>query len=202
MFVIGITGPSGAGKGEVSRLLSAYGACVIDADKVYHKVINPPSKCLDELIEFFGDGILQENGCLDRKALGRCVFGDENRDKLEKLNNITHKYVVENIRRTIEDLKKSDTRIAVIDAPLLIEAGLCSDCDMTIAVLVDKDVRAQRISARDGIDRDAAMVRINSQKADEYYISSTDALIHNDADIGQLSSPLEALFEKRGVKRK
>ena len=71
MFVIGITGPSGAGKGEVSRLLSSQGAFIIDADKVYHRIITPPSKCLDELVDFFGADILSNNGCLDRRMLSR-----------------------------------------------------------------------------------------------------------------------------------
>ena len=198
MFVIGITGPSGAGKGEVSRLLSSYGAFIIDADNVYHKIITPPSKCLGELVDFFGDGILNNDGQLDRKTLALCVFGEENRDNLEKLNKITHKYVVDEIRQTIAALK--DISIAVIDAPLLIEADLVSDCDMTIAVLADKEARALRISERDGIDLDAAMSRINSQKTDDYYISNTDAIIRNNADIDTLSSFLLTLLEKRGIR--
>lgn len=198
MFVIGITGPSGAGKGEVSRLLSSYGAFIIDADNVYHKIITPPSKCLGELVDFFGDGILNNDGQLDRKTLALCVFGEENRDNLEKLNKITHKYVVDEIRQTIAALK--DISIVVIDAPLLIEADLVSDCDMTIAVLADKEARALRISERDGIDLDAAMSRINSQKTDDYYISNTDAIIRNNADIDTLSSSLLTLLEKRGIR--
>lgn len=199
MFVIGITGPSGAGKGEVSRLLSSQGAFIIDADKVYHRIITPPSKCLDELVDFFGADILSNNGCLDRRMLSRCVFGAENQFKLETLNKITHKYVVEDIRRTISELRATDTSIAVIDAPLLIEADLCSDCDITLAVLANKDVRASRISTRDSIDYDAAMARINSQKADEYYISNTDEVLRNDSNIDALSSELISLLKKRGV---
>ena len=200
MFVIGITGPSGAGKGEISRLLSSCGAAIIDADKVYHKIISPPSECLDELVSFFGDNILSSEGTLERKALALHVFGEQNRDKLEALNKITHKYVIDDIRRTIDSLRLTNTSIAVIDAPLLIEAGLCSDCDMTLAVLADKSVRAERISARDEIDHVAAMARINAQKDDEYYISNTDAVIRNDADIDSLSVSLNTILEERGVK--
>ena len=73
---------------------------------------------------------------------------------------------------------------------------------MTIAVIADKNVRAERISDRDGISIDAAMNRINSQKPDDYYISNTNAIIQNDSDIEALSSSLNALLEKRGVRQK
>ena len=71
MFVIGITGPSGAGKGVISGILSSLGMRVIDADKVYSEVITPPSECLMELAQEFGNDILNRDGALDRKALSK-----------------------------------------------------------------------------------------------------------------------------------
>lgn len=199
MFVIGITGPSGAGKGEISNLLSAYGAYVIDADAVYHDVVSPPSSCLDELIVYFGKDIINSTGGLDRTALAKLVFGEGNRERLELLNKITHKYVVKEIRDRIIKLQENNTRLCVIDAPLLIEAGLCSDCDLTIAILAKKEIRADRISLRDSISYSAAMARINSQKDDKYYITHTDSVIYNDAGVDELKASLDALLRERNL---
>ena len=93
MFIIGITGPSGSGKGVVSEYLAAKGAKIIDADCVYHDLITSPSPCIDELVANFGKGILTDNGAIDRKKLAPLVFGESNKEKLLLLNKITHKYV-------------------------------------------------------------------------------------------------------------
>ena len=94
MTVIGLTGPSGSGKGKIAEILSEFGVRHIDADAVYHNILIPPSECLDELVEEFGYSILNAGGRLDRRALASVVFGESNRDKLERLNKITHKYVL------------------------------------------------------------------------------------------------------------
>lgn len=92
MTVIGITGPSGAGKGTVSKLLNEkYGFPVIDADKVYHSLVSSPSDCLEEIRKSFGDEVIGENGALDRRELAKKVLGGENSEKLALLNSITHK---------------------------------------------------------------------------------------------------------------
>ena len=93
MVVIGITGPSGAGKGAVSRILNEkYGFPVLDADEIYHSIVNCPSPCLQEISEEFGRGVINPNGSLNRTALSELVFGDENKDKLKILNQIFRKF--------------------------------------------------------------------------------------------------------------
>ncbi len=196
MTVIGITGPSGAGKGVVSDILEGCGAFVIDCDKVYENVVTPPSECLDELSAYFGNEILTSDGKLDRRALSALVFGVENKDKLLKLNEITHKYVVMKTRESIKELSATDTKLCVIDAPLLIEAGLCQDCSVTIAVLADRAIREKRISERDGISVDQARHRIDSQKNDEFYIDNTDMVIYNDGDAKSLTNKVVDLLCK------
>lgn len=199
MTVIGVTGPSGAGKGEVSRILKdKYGFAVLDADKIYHSLVSSPSACLEEIRLEFGDSVIHENGSLDRRALSALVFGENNKEKLEILNKITHKHVVAVIESSLNELDGS-TKACVIDAPLLIEADLTQKCDVTICVLAPKGVRAARISKRDNIDNDAALKRINSQKQDSFYIENTDLVIMNDGDISLLAIQIERHMRERGI---
>lgn len=198
MFVIGLTGPSGAGKGEVSRILSStYGFPVINADQVYHGILQPPSSCLKELTERFGAQILTPSGELDRRKLGDTVFGSP--AALEALNAITHRYVMEEIRRQLEHLRRAGTRVAVLDAPQLFEAGATKDCSTVISVLADKRVRLERIMLRDGIDAERAMRRINAQKSDDFFRTHSNYIIENNGFVEQLSPNIHAILCKLGV---
>ncbi len=199
MTVIGVTGPSGAGKGAVSEILSEkYGFSVIDADKVYHAMVSSPSSCLDEIIRHFGNSVIGEDGGLDRQALSKLVFGDENRDKLTLLNSITHKYVVSEINRSVSQLRQDDIS-CVIDAPLLIEAGLDDICDLVISVLADKAIRIERIALRDGISVENASLRVSSQKNDDFYIKNCDVTVYNNSDASLLEKDLSRLLSERRV---
>lgn len=199
MIIIGLTGPSGAGKGVVSEILrEKHGFHTIDADKVYHTLVSSSSKCLDEIKEHFGENVIARDGSLDRCALREKVFGKENTERLELLNKITHKHVLNSIREEISTL---DSKIfgCVVDAPLLIESGFAGECDFTISVLADESVRAKRISQRDGLSVSDSMKRIRSQKADDYYVQNTDYLIVNDGDLSSLEPLISKILNERGL---
>ena len=200
MTVLGVTGPSGSGKGEVSKILLNMGYSVIDADAIYHDLLIPPSKCLDELVYNFGKQILTAGGLVNRETLGAMVFGDKNRDKLELLNSITHKHVVDKIQKVVCGMRAMGAPVCVIDAPLLIESGLNGMCDITIAVLANKDIRLERIIKRDGIEKDRAIKRINSQKNDEFYMKNSDFTIVNDSDKTQLGHVISQILLMKGIK--
>ena len=199
MTIIGITGPSGSGKGAVSKILGEIGIRVIDADAVYHRIITPPSPCLDELVLHFGSDILNSDGGLDRGALAKLVFGEENKERLLLLNQITHKYVVDKIRDTLAEFSLSGEKVCAIDAPLLVEAGVVDDCDFTVAILAEPKLRAHRISARDRISMDAAIARIRSQKPDSFYIENTDVTLYNNGELSFLSQEVMRVLRERGV---
>ena len=200
MVIIGITGPSGAGKGAVSEILARkYGYKIIDADKVYHNIISAPSDCVSELVESFGDDILNDIGGVDRRSLSKKVFGEENKSKLLLLNKITHKYVISEIDNIIREYKENGVDVCVIDAPLLIEAGVDKMCDHSIAVISDKDIRADRIAERDGIDKEAALLRINSQKSDSFYIDACDFIVPNNRRIQELELIVDSCLRALGV---
>ncbi len=199
MIVLGITGQSGAGKGEAAKILSSLGFSVIDADAVYHNVINPPSRCLDELVFHFGRGILTAGGLLNRQTLAGMVFGEENAEKLQLLNEITHKHVCREIRRFLSSMKAMGCDFALIDAPLLIEAGLDADCDFVISVIADRDIRIDRIISRDGISREAAEKRVDSQKAVEFYTENSDFTVKNNGDISTLSEQIKKILISKDI---
>jgi dephospho-CoA kinase len=196
MIVLGLTGPSGAGKGEVARRLQSLGAHVIDADAVYHALLVPPSPCLDALCARFGKEILTDAGELDRKKLGSIVFSDKS--ALNDLNAIAHRYVMERVRKELSALQKSGRALAVLDAPQLVEAGAERDCDAVIAVLAAKETRLLRITARDGIDRDAALRRINAQHTDAFFRERSDYIIENNGDADELLPAIERILAKIG----
>ena len=199
MTVIGITGPSGSGKGECSKYLLRQGYSIIDADAIYHDLLIPPSKCLDELVREFGKQILTAGGLLNRETLSSLVFGEENRERLLKLNEISHRHVTDKIQKILCSMRAMGAPVCVIDAPLLIEAGLSSMCDFIISVLADKDVRIERIIVRDKIDRERAIRRIESQKSDEFYTQNSHHTVYNDADKNALWDSLSIILTERGV---
>lgn len=197
MLVIGLTGPSGAGKGEISKIFAAYGLPVIDADEVYHKLLLPPSSCLKELTVEFGGEILTPTGELDRKKLGALVFA--NPTALQHLNAIAHRYVMEDVRRQLEQLRRAGIRAAVLDAPQLFEAGADRDCGTVISVLAEKRIRMERIMARDRIDAESAIRRINAQKSDDYFRTHSDYVIENNGSPEHLLPEVRRILFALGV---
>lgn len=199
MIVLGITGQSGSGKGEVAKYLSSLGFSVIDADAVYHNIITPPSKCLDELVFHFGKGIITAGGLLNRKSLAAMVFGKENAEKLLLLNEITHKHVCREIRKILSSMKAMGCDFALIDAPLLIEAGLDADCDFIISVIADRSIRLERIMRRDKIDEEMAQKRVDSQKPAEFYTEKSDFMIENNGDINSLCEQVKNILISKDI---
>ena len=100
MFIFGLTGPSGAGKGTITELFAKYKVYSVDTDAVYHRLLIPPSACLDELTARFGTGVLSPDGSLNRQALAAVVFSDDN--ALADLNAITHKYILARTKEALD----------------------------------------------------------------------------------------------------
>ena len=197
MKIVGLCGGSGSGKGTVAELFSEYGIPSIDTDAVYHDITSSSSPCLDALSLEFGVGILTANGALDRKKLSDVVFfGEDSKRKREKLNVISHKYVLKETRKLLLEYEKRGSKAALVDAPLLFESGFDKECDFIIAVVADKSVRIKRITKRDGIDENSAKRRIDSQLTDEYLKERADFIIENSGNIIELKSKIENIVVK------
>lgn len=196
IIVIGLTGQSGAGKGEVCRIFNEYGIKSIDTDAVYHGLLIPPSECIDELAMFFGTRILDENGAVNRKALASIVFAPESQDKLEALNKITHKFILGETEKNIRMFEQEGCRAVAVDAPLLFESGFDKKCDSIVSVIAPQETRLERIIKRDAIDRERALARLRSQNDDNFYITRSNHIIKNDGDIGNLKKQVAMVVQK------
>ena len=177
MIVIGITGPTGAGKTTALDALKSLGAAVIDCDAVYHDLLASSRPMLDELRARYGDGIFDETGALDRKALGAIVFSDE--QALLDLNSITHRYVSEEVDRRIARAREEGRPAVAVDAIALLESDLAARCRCTVAVTAPDEVRVGRIMARDGISEEYARMRIAAQKSCSYFEEHCDHTLCN-----------------------
>ena len=102
------------------------------------------------------------------------------------LNEITHKYVISEINNLINDYSDSGAEVCIIDAPLLIEAGVNKMCNYVIAIKADKNIRAERIAKRDRISKESALLRIESQKNDSFYEENCDLVLQNDFSLTEL----------------
>lgn len=195
MKVIGLTGGTGSGKSVVSKSLAEAGAVIVDADQIAHEIILKGEPAYQEIIAYYGTGILDEDGNIIRKKLGEIVFDDG--EKLAFLNQCTHKYICAEVDRQIAAAKEAGTAIAIVlDAPLLLEAGLEQVCDWVWVVYADPEVRAQRVMARDGVTYELAKARIANQKSWEEYKQAADTVIDNSKDLAYLQGQLSELLKK------
>lgn len=148
MYVIGLTGMIASGKSTVSEFLRQRGIVILDADKISHQVILKGQPAFEEIILYFGADCLGADGQIDRRKLGRIVFSET--EKLEVLNRIVHPRVTEEILRQLQQQKG----VVVIDAPLLIQAGLDRLCDEIWNVYAEQTLRIARIMARDHLEEE------------------------------------------------
>ena len=194
MKILGLTGPSGAGKTLLSFFLCAKGCPCINADELYHSMLVPPSRLLDAIRREFGDSFFNEKGELSRKELGKFVFSSQ--DRLERLNATVLPLVTEKIQEIAKYYEQNGAKLLIIDAPTLFEAGYDKSCDVTVSIIAPASIRVNRISARDDISEDDALLRINAQKNDSFYYEHSDLVIVNDSDENALKEKADALFDK------
>lgn len=177
MLIIGLTGQTGAGKSTVSEILEKYGCYHIDADKVAHEILENDKEVQKKLKERFGEDITDKSGKIDRKILAARAFADK--DSTLALNAITHPAVNNEIQNIILKQKEYGTKAVIIDAIALFESGEAKICDYTVAVIAPRDVRLERIIARDKISVSRANERINAQKDESFFTLNADYIINN-----------------------
>lgn len=188
MLIIGLTGQTGAGKSTVCDYLRAQGYAAIDCDRVSREVTEPGEPCLNKLAAEFSAAVLRTDGSLDRRALGRIVFAD--RQKLNRLNEIIFPHILRRIDEKLDALRQEGESVAILDAPTLFESGTDRQCDLILAVLADREVRLARIMARDGLTREDALHRMDSQLNEAFFRSHADFILENNGSEQSLPAGL------------
>lgn len=192
MKIIGITGGTGCGKTTALNELERRGALLIDCDAVYHRMLETDRPMLDEIEKYFPGAVI--DGKLDRKALGAVVFTDE--EALRDLNIITHRHINLEIRRILREHAMNGGTLAAIDAIELFSSGLAKRCTATIGIIADREVRIDRIMRRDGISREYAMMRVNAQRPNEYFIQKCSHVLENNGSQEEFIEKCRKTFEE------
>lgn len=184
MRVFGLTGGIASGKSTVSRLWAGSGLPVVDADKVSRMVVEPNTPGYIAVIEAFGMGVLLPNGELDRKALGRIVFGDSEKRKV--LNAIVHPRIALMTQSILDEHRARGADLVCYDAPLLFENHLEDSFRPVVVVACPPEVQLERIMERDDLTREEALARIMAQMPQGRKVNAADVVIHNDGDLPTL----------------
>ena len=187
---IGLTGSIACGKSTVSQYLKQKGCLIVDADAISRALTADGGAALPEIRKAFGDGVFS-GASLDRAMLGQLVFADA--QKREMLNAILHPMILTEIRRQLDQLD-APGRIVVGDIPLLYECGMENMFDTVWVVRADRETQIQRLFERDGLNREQAEHRINSQMPLDEKIRRADAVIDTSGTIEQTQKQVDVLL--------
>lgn len=191
-MLIGLTGKTGSGKSTAATIFKKLGAFVADCDEIAHRIIEN-NNVKENLRNEFSDIIFNSDGTVNRKKLGSIVFSDS--EKLLILNRIMHKAVSDEALKMCE---QSGKEICIIDGSELEASGLYKKCKYTIVVTADETTRFNRITERDGIDRESALLRIKAQKD----FTKEAIFIDNSGSLSSLENTITSLFNKFITERK
>lgn len=197
MYLVGLTGGIGSGKSTVADMLADRGAVVIDADAIAREVVEPGTEGLSQVVERFGESVLDDEGRLDRSALAGIVFGDD--EAREDLNAIVHPRVRQRIGERLASIAGDEgdrNRIVILDVPLLVEGGTDHGYQDVIVVTAPEEVRVQRLVEDREMDRDDVRARIRSQAGDEERLAVATHVIDNAGTLQELGSQVDQVYEQ------
>jgi len=199
MLRVGLTGGIGSGKSEVARRLAALGAVVIDADQLAREVVQVGSDGLAEVVAEFGTDVLQADGSLDRAALGRIVFSDEDaRRRLEKIIHPRVRTRAAEIESAVaqQAAKTGDHPVVVHVIPLLVETGQAGRFDVVIVVDTPEDVQIERLRRTRGMSEEEARARIDAQASREERLRAADIVLDNSGELPALDTQVEQAWQR------
>jgi dephospho-CoA kinase len=190
MLLVGLTGGIASGKSTVSAMLAERGAEVIDADHIARQVVMPGTPAWCKIRDHFGPGVLFQDGSIDRQALADIVFADP--AKLALLNEITHPAIFARIADRLEAHHDQDV-VVVLDAALLIEAGLADGVDVLVVIHSPREIQVERLASKGMGERDAS-ARIAAQLAPEQRLERADIVIDNTGSLEELGRRVDQLW--------
>jgi dephospho-CoA kinase len=193
MLRVGLTGNIASGKSNAARVFAELGAAIIDADLIAHAVMSPGQETYDSVVQAFGTGILNTDCTIDRKALGRIVFAQEERRLL--LNSLVHPAVRAEVERRVAGIRESSPRaIAIIDAALMVETGYYRLHDRLVVITCSPSLQLARLINRDGCTIEEARSRIAAQLPIEEKLKLADYIIETSGTLRETREQVDAVY--------
>ena len=192
MLVVGLTGGIGAGKSTFAVLLAERGAQIIDADALGRDALKTGAPTWHSVVEQFGDEILAPHSMeIDRKILAGIVFNDDR--ALAALNAIVHPVIMKGVADRLEKLSTSD-EVVVLDAALILEAGLVESVDVLVVLTADDGVRERRLASDRGMTLSDIRARMVSQMDPESLLKRADIVVDNSGTVEDLVSEADRVW--------
>tara|TARA_B100001013_G_scaffold319105_1_gene227796 strand:- start:2173 stop:2787 length:615 start_codon:yes stop_codon:yes gene_type:complete len=197
MFVIGLTGGIGSGKTKASEILNSLGAKTINADTFGHCVYKKNTKAWGEIIEEFGQAILDKDGNIVRSKLANRVFASKS--ELDKLNHICHPEIKKLVIGELDKFRTDEVKIAVVEAAILIEANWQDIVNEVWSIESKTSIIFNRVEKRDNINHSAIQSRIDSQIDNATRIKYSDIVITNNGTIEELKKNLSGIWKRKFI---
>ncbi len=194
MRIIGLTGGIASGKSTVSNMLRELGATVVDTDALARAVVEPGRPAWEEIVAWLGQDVLQADGTLDRRKVADIVFADA--AARAKLEGITHPRIGAAAREALAAAERAGARVAVLDVPLLYEAGWEAMADEVWVVYVDEETQRRRLMARDGLTAGQAAARMAAQMSLAEKARRADVVIDNGGSLGETAAQVAAAWRR------
>ena len=177
MLIIGLTGGIACGKSAVSYVLKKLGAQTLDIDEITHKLLEPDGELFNVYVQHFGKYIVNAEGLLNKKIIGEIIFNHH--DERQWINSVSHPVLLNAARDFLEECAEAGVEIAVVEVPLLFEAGWEHLFDEIWAVHVGRAQQIWRLTQRDKITQQQAVARVNAQMPPEEICRRADVVINN-----------------------
>ena len=193
MQIIGLTGGIACGKSNISATLRELGAVIIDGDVLSRELTAENGLALPSIRAYFGDEVFHPDGTLNRRALGAVVFGND--AALTALDNIMQPLLRKMIIERIDEARREDASVCVLDMPLLYEKELDKLCDRVWCAYIPRELQLERLMARDGFTREEAEARLRSQLPADEKAARADVVIDTSGSIQYTKEKVITLFD-------
>jgi dephospho-CoA kinase len=194
MSYFGLTGGVASGKSTAARMFEKLGAKIIDADRIGHEFLAPPSPAYPDIVQRFGGEILDPAGKINRQRLGALVFADP--EKLNTLNAIVHPRIIARVEELAKQLARENARAVILaDAALIFEAGIAGRFEKVIVAWCRPEQQIARLMHK-GLTREDAESRIRAQIPVEEKRLRADFVIDSSGSLEHTASQVEALYAK------
>lgn len=195
MLKVGLTGGISVGKSVVGEMFVKLGAHLIQADQISHQLMQPGEPVYGEVLRNFGPGILNPDRTVNRPKLAEAAFSG----RIQELNQIVHPAVLQKQKEWMTDIGTRDPQaIAIVEAALILEAGVAEDLDRLIVVTCRPEQRVQRWAQRMNMDEEAARREVDRRMAaqlpDEEKIKAADYVIDNSGSLDETQKQVGKIY--------